>query len=171
MRDAFGGVFTMNLLIVFIFIYVAFSAVSLTYAKAFRLKNKVIDFVEQNEIISLEETYLSGKLAELDQILDDSKYNKTCESINSEDGEIESESGTSVIGYCYRGILIEKIEDESQTIEGTSAEIIRYQISTYATWNLGALNKILALGGKSQNSEDYIYGSWKVTGEATVVSK
>ena len=55
MRDAFGGVFTMNMLLVFIFIYVAFSAVSLTYAKAFRVKNHVIDYIEQNEIIDLDE--------------------------------------------------------------------------------------------------------------------
>ena len=53
MRDAFGGIFMFNLFIVFIFIFVAFSAVSLTYAKAFRLKNSLISYVEEKEIISL----------------------------------------------------------------------------------------------------------------------
>ena len=55
MRDAFGGVFMMRLMLAFIFIFVAFSAVSLNYAKAFRVKNKVIDVVEQMEIQNINE--------------------------------------------------------------------------------------------------------------------
>ena len=48
MRDAYGGIFMVRLFLVFIVIYVAFTAVSLNYAKAFRLKNKLIDYVEEN---------------------------------------------------------------------------------------------------------------------------
>ena len=43
MRDSFGGVFMTNLFLVFIFIYVAFTAVSLNYAKAFKVKNKTLN--------------------------------------------------------------------------------------------------------------------------------
>jgi len=60
MRDAFGGVFTMNLLLVFIFIFVAFAAVSLNYAKAFKVKNSIIDieiFIVAEENIAIEEKY------------------------------------------------------------------------------------------------------------------
>ena len=53
MRDAFGGVFMIRLFLVFIVIYVAFTAVSLNYAKAFRIKNEIISFIEENEITSL----------------------------------------------------------------------------------------------------------------------
>ena len=44
MRDAFGGVFMFRLMLVFIVIYVAFTAISFKYAKSFRVKNSVIDF-------------------------------------------------------------------------------------------------------------------------------
>ena len=54
MRDAFGGIFMIRLMLVFVFIFVAFTAISLNYAKAFRIKNKVIDFVEQEEIMDLD---------------------------------------------------------------------------------------------------------------------
>ena len=67
MRDAFGGVFTMNFMLVFIFIFVAFSAISLNYAKAFRLKNSIIDFVEENEIVNLSD--IDAKTDELNSIL------------------------------------------------------------------------------------------------------
>ena len=167
MRDSFGGIFTINLLLVFIFIYVAFTAVSLTYAKAFRLKNKIIDFIEENEIISLEDKYLSSKLEQLDSIIDNTNYNVTCDEINSQDGEENDYNG--VVSYCYKGIKISLIENEK--IEGTQSSKIKYQITTGATWNLGALNKILVLGGKKENSEERITNTWLITGEAVVIKR
>ena len=49
MRDAFGGAFMIKLVIVFIVIYVSFMAVAVNYAKTFRVKNRVIDILEQNQ--------------------------------------------------------------------------------------------------------------------------
>lgn len=164
MRDAFGGVFTMKFLLVFIFIYVAFTAVSLNYAKAFRIKNKVIDFVEQNEIVDLETFFRGsngGNIKKLDAILTNSNYNKECVNGN---GALKSEEGI-VEGYCYRGIVLKQKPNESDN------NAIYYEINTYAEWNLGALNKILALGGKDENSEEVINGSWKITGEAKVIKR
>ena len=81
MRDAFGGVFTMNLLLVFIFIFVAFSAVSLNYAKAFKLKNDIIDFIETNEIIDLSSKTMEKKhlvVVSVDALVyEDLEYAKT----------------------------------------------------------------------------------------------
>lgn len=165
MRDAFGGVFTINLFLVFIFIFVAFTAVSLNYAKAFRVKNRVIDFLEENEIVSLNETSFSNKLGKLDTILQDSTYNKTCEDGN---GTIKSIEGNA-IGYCYNGIVI--LESSEEPVSGTNSSIIKYQVITYADWNLGALNKILALGGRDETSESYVAGTWAIKGEAKVVSR
>lgn len=166
MRDSFGGVFTINLLLVFIFIYVTFTAVSLTYAKAFQIKNKVIDFIEQNEITSLDEGYLSSKLAQLDSIIASANYNVACEDINTEDGKVTDATG-AVTGYCYKGIKINMIENK--TIEGTEVSKIKYQITTGVTWNLGTLNKILVIGGESENSRGTVIGTWKITGEAVVI--
>lgn len=49
MRDAVGGSFMIKLIIVFLVLYTIFVAVALNYAKAFRVKNKVLDIIEQNE--------------------------------------------------------------------------------------------------------------------------
>lgn len=49
MRDAIGGSFMIKLIIVFLVLYIIFVAVALNYAKAFRVKNKVLDIIEQNE--------------------------------------------------------------------------------------------------------------------------
>ena len=71
MRDAFGGVFMFNLLLVFIFIYVAFAAVSLNYAKAFKLKNSIISFIEEKEIIDYRDI---NSNAEFNAILENANY-------------------------------------------------------------------------------------------------
>ncbi len=164
MRDAFGGIFMIRLMLVFVFVYVAFTAVSLNYAKAFRIKNKVIDFIEQEEIMDV--TVLSRKCNEkkcpkLDKILDDANYNKECQNVES-NGIINSEKNDGKKGFCYRGIIIE----ESDKIDRT----IVYNVRSYADWNLGqAFNMVLALGGKSRSSKYVKNGSWEISGEARVV--
>ncbi len=166
MRDAFGGVFTMNLLLVFIFIYVAITAVSINYAKAFRVKNAVIDFVEQSEIQDLESYFGSGLIlsdkTKLDTSLSNLSYYKEC----STDDEITTSEGT---GYCYHGVLI--LKNREEIIEGSNSKIVYYTIKTYADWDLGAFSKLLALAGKDPTSEYVPSGTWAITGEAKVVVK
>ena len=87
MRDAFGGVFMIRLFLVFIFIFVAFAAVSLNYAKAFKLKNSVIDFVEKEEIIDLNNINLDNFDNE---VLKNSNYNITCQKIGEIEGAMSS---------------------------------------------------------------------------------
>ena len=53
MRDAFGRAFMIRLFLVFIFIYMFFTAIALNYAKAFKVKNRIIDYLEDNEIMDL----------------------------------------------------------------------------------------------------------------------
>ena len=174
MRDSFGGVFMFRLMIVFIFIFVSFTAVSLNYAKSFRVKNKVIDFIEQNEITKLSGKNFNDSLPKLDAILKSSSYNKVCEGGN---GPTKTDKTGDVVEYCYNGIIIakdEKINDEEgsygvEDIAGTSAKRIHYIITTYADWNLGELNKILVLGGEKADSKPAVNGTWTIQGTATVV--
>lgn len=162
MRDAFGGVFMIRLMLVFVFIFVAFTAISLNYAKAFRIKNSIIDVIEQQEVMDLDKFFGSGtKTAKLDKILDEAKYNKECRNVGG-NGKIKTEPGMGK-AYCYRGIIIEQADIIDKTIV--------YNVYTYADWNLGTLNMILALGGQSQNSQYVINGSWEISGEARVVKR
>ena len=111
MRDAFGGVFMMRLMLVFIVIYVAFTAISFKYAKSFRIKNKVIDFVEQNQIIDIGNYFTEAtgeNLANIDDVLKTANYDISCEELglNSSQGDIKESDTGKVIGYCYKGVEI-----------------------------------------------------------------
>ena len=162
MRDAFGGVFMIRLMLVFVFIFVAFAAISLNYAKAFRIKNNIIDFVEQEEIINLADLNKSNgkRLQKLDAILDSANYNKVCRNGN---GLVEREAGMPQ-SYCYRGIYIEEISNDSK--------YITYEIHTFADWNLGPLNLIINLSGQDQTANNVIVGGgWVITGKAKVTKR
>lgn len=49
MRDAFGGTFMIKLFLVFIVFYVTFMTIAVNYAKVFRVKNNVINILEQSQ--------------------------------------------------------------------------------------------------------------------------
>ena len=49
MRDAFGGASFIKLMLIFFAIYISFIAIALSYAKAFRVKNTIINYIEENE--------------------------------------------------------------------------------------------------------------------------
>lgn len=158
MRDAFGGVFMMRLMLAFIIIFVAFSAVSLNYAKAFKIKNQVIDLVEQQEILNIND--VKKYFGELESIANNASYNIDCSSETIENDAKET------IGFCHKGIII-TVNNEHPT----DTKNIYYNIITYGGWNLESLNMILTLGGEDPNSKGTLFGKWRITGEAKVAKK
>ena len=103
---------------------------------------------------------------ELNTILKKSQYtDKVC---NKGNGPIQSEEGTTN-DYCYNGIVISL--KSAETIEGKKSTIIKYNVYTYADWNLGIINKILLLHGERENTRPYVSSAWEIVGEATVVKR
>ena len=49
MRDAFGSTFMFKIIFIFIVMFVTFVVIAVDYAKTFRLKNRVIDIIEQGQ--------------------------------------------------------------------------------------------------------------------------
>lgn len=152
MRDAFGGEFMMRLLLIFIVIYVGFTAVSLNYAKAFRVKNKVISYIEEKDIQNLENI----NCKDLGRVIKSSQYHKEC----IPGREIQKANG-KVVQYCCSGVVIE----DKEKIGNKK----KYEVNTYADFNLGIFNKILMFDTKNKDrKEESVKGMFKITGEAYV---
>ena len=47
MRESFGGAFMIKLVLALIVIYISLMSVAIIYARAFRVKNQVINYIEQ----------------------------------------------------------------------------------------------------------------------------
>ena len=165
MREAFGGLFMIRLMLVFIVIYVAFAAISLNYAKAFRIKNKVISYIEATDIQGFEPLFAAAdtsQLSELGNMLGSYRYNITCEDLGIEEGMLEREDELIPPKYCYHGVIIEENEE---------GNIIHYNVSTYVNWNLNFMNRILMLAGRTPTASDVVIGFWSISGEAKVVKR
>ena len=174
MRDAFGGAFMIKLFIVFIMVYICFIAIAVNYAKAFKVKNKVIDYLENHEIVDLDkmngvqETALEDFFEK--EILGNMNYRvnheNICEGIKTRD-----ESGKR-IAYCSDiGIIIRQVDDNNETelyYPARKTKGVYYTVSTYIGWNAGFINNILALDN-TKNTEDTIRGMWKISGQTRII--
>ena len=159
MRDAFGGAFMIKLFLVFIFIYVCLTAIALNYAKAFKVKNKVIEYIEANEITDI--TKMSA-----------TSFNEMKEYFESEIlGEMNykaninctSSDGYGKVEYCSDGVKIEKFNPtESQR----NKLGVYYRVSAAVGWTIPFINKLLNL-----NYEDgeTVSGTWIVSGETRTI--
>lgn len=56
MKEAFGNTFIVNIVILFVFLFTMFFVGSITYTKAFKVKNKIINIIEKEEKIVQNET-------------------------------------------------------------------------------------------------------------------
>ena len=164
MRDAFGGAFMIKLFLVFIFVYICFTAIALNYAKAFKVKNKVIDYLENNEIPSLDDMTAFDE-AELEQFLETEIFSKMNYKVNIDNicsGIDEEEEGERV-AYCSDlGIVIR----ESGRAENTKG--VYYTVSTYVGWSTGFLKPLSSLNGNN-SEQDAVAGTWRISGETRLI--
>lgn len=154
MRDAFGGAFMIKLFLVFIIIYVSFTALALNYAKAFKVKNKVVEYIEQNEIVDFQNMPANVRNAmELffeQEMLGNMNYKS----------ELSCE-GTNVV-YCRDGIRIERVG------KGINTAGAYYRVTTSFGWTIPFINKLIELSG---GSGDVAFGTWEISGETRLIVK
>ena len=165
MRDAFGGTFMLQVFLIFILIYISFTAVALNYAKAFKVKNKVIEYLESSKFTDLDsinstELELMDKFFE-EEVLGNMNYNLSehgiCKNIEERDY-----TGRR-ISYCHdSGIVIR------ESGSGVNTEGVYYTVSTYVGWSMPFLNTLLSLGG-SKVEKDVPTGMWKISGQTRLI--
>ena len=51
MRDSYGGAFMFSIVFVFIVLFVSFLTITVNFAKVFRIKNTIIDILEQSQYV------------------------------------------------------------------------------------------------------------------------
>ena len=163
MRDAFGGAFMIRLFLVFIFIYMFFTAIALNYAKAFKVKNKVIDYLEDYEIITIKDMNAKDfeKMSDYfeTEILGTLNYRlpKNEMRCNNLDSEV----------YCDNGIRITQIDARSTKSDNLGTY---YRVETYFTWSIPFLRQLMALSNNNPDG-DTARGIWRISGETKTIIK
>ena len=137
MRDAFGGAFMIKLFLVFIIIYVSFTALALNYAKAFKVKNKIIEYIETNETVDFS-NMTAAELMNMQSFFDNEIHGNMnyFATLNCSGSEI----------YCQNGIKIE----EKGSATNTAGKY--YRVTTAFGWNINFFNVISALDNKQNQA-------------------
>lgn len=153
MRDAFGGAFMIKLFLVFIIIYVSFTALALNYAKAFKVKNKIIEYIETNEAVNIS-NMTAAELMDMQSFFDNEIHG------NMNYFATISCNGNEI--YCQNGIKIE----EKGSATNTAGKY--YRVTTAFGWNIKFINVILSLNGNNK-SQDAPIGVWQISGETRLI--
>lgn len=169
MRDAFGGAFMIRLFLVFIFIYMFFTAIALNYAKAFKVKNKVIDYLEDNEVILREkkndnEHINAAQRDKMDYFIE-TKVVKEYQ-YRQDKSEMKCSNEYPEV-YCNNGIRI--IQIDARNIKSDNLGTY-YRVETFFTWNLGFLKIITQMDNNSPNGSA-AKGIWRISGETRTIIK
>ena len=93
MRESIGGGWLFGIVIVFIFMFSGFLAYSVSYTRAFNVKNEIINYIEQSQGYTTS-TKDVQKLSEADGLLDTTE-GKTYNLINKSGYDWETNSSSS----------------------------------------------------------------------------
>lgn len=157
MRDAFGGAFMIKIFLIFIIVYVCFTALALNYAKAFKVKNAIIDYLEDKEITSIS----AEEVMAMEKYFDEEIY-------NSMNYRAES-TCTGEEFYCDNGVRIEKKVPSKSTTSRYGTRAIYYKVTTKVGWSIPFINKILALGKDESKDANVTSGNWTISGETRII--
>lgn len=147
MRDAVGGTFMIKVLLIFLAVYIIFMAAALNYAKAFRVKNRVMDIIEQNEGMeeadfnNLSGTNTSGVTGKINEYLNTISYNVELTEKNKENK-----------GTCFeKGFCIDIKEDTN--IDGIVSTYYRVTTFVRIEFPFFNLNFTIPITGETRKIE------------------
>lgn len=127
MRDAFGGLVNLAIIVVFMVIVSGYLAFNVNYTKAFKAKNKIIDYYEQYTGNCNEGSECYN---EISSYLSEIGYKKDIRFSNTE-------------GYeCKNGYCVQKHSSSKQNGRET-IQTEYYEVKTYIIIDIPIINKIM----------------------------
>lgn len=145
MRESFGGLFMMVLLLIILTVVVAFAAIGLSIGKTFRVKNQIISYLEEYEGCDISTGNNSGKAGICNDIVGD-KIN-----------EYLTNTGYNN-GYSVR------------MLDSKRGKGYYYEVTVYATWYLPFVssNNRSVFSSSSSNGTG---GSFSIRGKTDLVKR
>ena len=137
MKDAIGGGILLNIVVIFVSVIILIFASILTYSKAYKVKNRIIEIIEKNEVFDVE--LVKDELSRMGYTV------ATKDRIMSKCG---SDNLSNEAGYLY---CVNEVELDNGKI---------YKVVTYVNFNIPIINEIFNFPVKGETkvlSVDYNY--------------
>ncbi len=145
MRESFGGLFMMVLLLIILTVVVAFAAIGLSIGKTFRVKNQIIAYLEEYEGCEISTGNNSGEAGICKDMV----------------GDLINNYLTNA-GY-NNGYSVEMLDSKK-------GKGYYYEVTVYATWYLPFVNSNnrSVFASSSSNSSG---GSWSIRGKTDLIKR
>lgn len=132
MRDAFGGIVNLVIIVIFLVIVSGYLAFNVNYTKAFRVKNKIITTIEQYE----------GNCSMINGACDQAITNYMREIGYSVETGFNISGYECRNGYCIQEVTAENNTDPSIVLENNDGRVY-YKVVTVIYIDIPILNKIM----------------------------
>ena len=154
MRDVIGSTFMFRIIIIFIVMYVTFATIAVSYAKTFRLKNRVIDIIEQSQYdykgSSVEDRAFSANkvINKVDDFLTKNNYNYKDKVKNHCYSKVDKDSGLKS-QVTENGACILPIKYNV----GKSKERYYYRVTLYMVISIPVINydAVIPISGETED--------------------
>ena len=132
MRDAFGGIVNLSMIVVFLVLVCGYLAFNVNYTKAFRVKNYIITTIEQYE------GNCDNEGSACDQKI--SNYIRQI-GYSAPDFDLTNDGYTCHEGYCYKKFDV-STKKGSNSVEENNGQVY-YRIVTQINIDIPIINKIM----------------------------
>lgn len=133
MRDAFGGIVSIAIIVVFLVVVSGYLAFNVNYTKAFRVKNKIISTYEQYEGACYNPNADCRKI--ISKYMSEVGYYSGNMSVSSEEGFHCSDFGYS--GYCVKMV--------KDGIGPHNMQRVHFEVITQINIEIPVINNIMGL--------------------------
>ncbi len=138
MREAIGGVFTLQIILVFVILINGYMAYSVNYTRAFRVKNSIINIIEEREGFS-EGSKAAEEISSLVKTAGyglSSVQQQAVRNMNHQNGWYCSGAD----GYCVK--CIDNTGNNAINVDDASYRGVYYTVKTYVNMDIPILNRI-----------------------------
>lgn len=138
MREAIGGVFSLQIILVFVILINGYMAYSVNYTRAFRVKNGIINIVEEREGFTRD----SKATEEIHNYVSKAGYGLSSvqQMAVRNNNNVDGWYCNGQDGYCIK--CFDNTGNNSITSDNAEYRGVYYSIRTYVNMDIPVLNKI-----------------------------
>ena len=135
MRDAIGQVFALQVILIFVLLINGYMAYSVNYARAFRVKNQIVNIIEQYEGPTNEEA-----ITKINDYIEQMSYAADNEQMLRYQSNNPDAVCPGYNGWCYQ------VHEVSQTGADEDRNGVYYSVVTFVNIDIPVVKNILGMG-------------------------
>ena len=140
MKDAIGGVFTLQAIVVALIIIMCLMAFAVNYSKAFRLKNEIRNIIEKHEGLTEEAQAEINKTVRNYQYFLSEEYEDDCKNMGYHVYRGRGAEGNDGVRFCIKQEFANNMGEINQKPEYRGAY---YSIVTFVNVDIPIINNVI----------------------------